>query len=174
MVIRSIFNFKKSIILKCFLMILFGSIFLQKSFAQTIKNLNEQQNFSKYILANSEIGYITFLGGIGNIKPIWFEGKLVTNYLLRIHRNAKWGVVFTPKIVFRMYREDSQPIRTPSYMPQFSLYYMVNEPTANFNNIFYIFAKFVHHSNGQDGEFFNEDGSPNTITGEFFNKIILK
>ncbi|MCK5520968.1 MAG: hypothetical protein KAI81_07635 [Candidatus Marinimicrobia bacterium] len=125
------------------------------------------QNFSKHILANSETGYLTFLGGMGNIESLWFEGVLVPSYSLRIHEDAKWGTVLVPKIVIRMYRLDSQPVNTPSYMPQISFYYQVNDPTDNFNNLFYIFARFVHHSNGQDGDFFNEDGSLNKNSGDF-------
>jgi hypothetical protein len=160
-------NFKNRIFLKYFIAIVLGFGLFQGSAAQEKDFLNEQRNFSKYILANSEVGYITFLGGFGNMSHLWFEGKLVPNYLLRVHKNAKWGVVLTPKIVFRMYREDSQPVRTPSYMPQVSFYYMMNEPTNNFNNIFYIFGKFVHHSNGQVGDFFNKDQSVNTNSGDF-------
>ena len=70
----------------------------------------KRQNFSKHILANSEVGYLTFLGGLGNIGSLWFEGVLVPSYSLRINENAKWGAVLVPKIVIRMYRKDSQPI----------------------------------------------------------------
>ena len=60
---------------------------------------NEQQRFSKYILANSEVGYITFLDGIGNLKPLWFEAKMVPNYLIRIKKDSSTGAVLTPKVI---------------------------------------------------------------------------
>jgi len=147
-------------------LILIVLMLFENGHAQSATNTNEQ-SFSKHILANSEVGYITLLGGLGNIESLWFEGLLVPLYSLRIHEDAKWGAVLVPKIVIRMYRQDSQPVNTPSYMPQVSFYYQMNEPTNNFNNLLYIFGRFVHHSNGQDGSFFNEDGALNTISGDF-------
>lgn len=154
-----------------FVTILSLSVF-QVNGVQTTDLSAERQSFSRYILANSEIGYITFFGGLGNIEPLWFEGKLIPNYLLRIHQNARWGAVITPKIVIRMYQQYSQPVRTPSYMPQIAFYHQIGEPTSDFHNIFYLFAKIVHHSNGQDGDFFNSDGSLNTYNGDFSTNYI--
>ena len=37
----------------------------------------------------------------------------------------------------------------------------------NINNTLSIFGKIAHHSNGQDGSFYNEDGSINLLTGNF-------
>ena len=133
---------------------------------------NNQQNFSRYILANSEVGYITFLDGIGNLKPLWFEAKMVPNYLIRIRENSRTGAVLTPKVIIRMYREDSEPVSTPSYLPQLTLYHQLNNLNPLKSNIFYIFGRVVHHSNGQDGDFYNEDGTINTINGSFSTNYI--
>ncbi|MCK5690785.1 hypothetical protein KAI87_16005, partial [Myxococcota bacterium] len=103
-----------------------------------------RHQFTKYILASSETGYITFFGGIGNIPTIWYEGKVVPNYVLRIRDDARFAAVITPKIVLRMFRASSNPVRTPSYMPQISFHYQVNEP-SDFKNIFHLFLRFVHH-----------------------------
>ena len=152
--------------IKYFSMIFLVVVFFEIVYAQSSTYTNEQ-SFSKHVLANSELGYVTFLGGLGNIESLWFEGVLVPSYSLRIHEDAKWGVVLVPKIVIRMYRQESQPVNTPSYMPQVTFYYQMNEPTNNFNNLFYIFGRYSHHSNGQDGNFFNEDGTLNTLSGDF-------
>lgn len=128
---------------------------------------SDQQRFSRYILANSELGYITFLGGIGNLKPLWFEAKMVPNYLIRIRGNLRTGAVLTPKVIVRMYRENSEPVATPSYLPQITFYHQLKNFNPMKSNIFYLFGRIVHHSNGQDGEFFNPDGSINTENGSF-------
>ncbi len=161
------YNFKNPVLFSKYLsLIIIVLMLFETGYAQSIADTNKQ-SFSKHILANSELGYVTFLGGLGNIESLWFEGILVPSYSLRIHEDAKWGAVLVPKIVIRMYRQESQPVNTPSYMPQVTLYYQMNEPTNNFNNLFYIFGRYVHHSNGQDGSFFNDDGTPNTISGDF-------
>lgn len=151
--------------------LIFIIILFNTSYSQNGVSTNEQ-SFTKHILANSELGYITLLGGVGNIDPLWFEGVLVPSYSLRINKNAKWGAVLVPKIILRMYQEDSQPVNSPSYMPQISFYHQMNEPTNNFNNLFYLFGSIVHHSNGQAGNFYNDDGTLNTITGDFSTNYI--
>jgi hypothetical protein len=133
---------------------------------------NSNQRFSRYILANSEVGYITFLDGIGNLKPLWFEAKMVPNYLIRIKENSRTGAILTPKVIIRMYREDSEPVSTPSYLPQFTLYHQLNNFNPMKSNIFYIFGRVVHHSNGQDGDFYNADGTINTANGSFSTNYI--
>ena len=136
-------------------------------FASTIFAQTDQQRFSRYILANSEVGYVTFLDGIGNLEPLWFEAKMVPNYLIRIREDSRTGAVLTPKVIIRMYREDSEPVSTPSYMPQITIYHQLNNFNPLKSNIFYLFGRVVHHSNGQSGDFYNDDGTINTIDGNF-------
>ena len=148
--------------MKRYLLILLILLTASIIYAQT-----DQQRFSRYILANSEVGYITFLDGIGNLGPLWFEAKMVPNYLIRIRENSRTGLVLTPKVILRMYRTDSEPVATPSYMPQITVYHQLNNFNPLKSNIFYLFGRIVHHSNGQDGDFYNEDGSINTSDGSF-------
>jgi hypothetical protein len=64
-----------------------------------------------------------------------------------------------------MYREESMPVRTPSYLPQIAIYYNLNKTGQSKSNT--LFGKFVHHSNGQDGDFYLPDGEINLISGNF-------
>ena len=160
-ILNQIAGFGKYLSMILVFMLLFDNVNAQS------ETYTYEQSFSKHVLANSELGYLTFLGGLGNIESLWFEGVLVPSYSLRIHENAKGGAVLVPKIVIRMYRQESQPVNTPSYMPQVTFYYQMNDPTNNFNNLFYIFGRYVHHSNGQDESFFNDDGTLNTLSGDF-------
>jgi len=153
--------------MKRFFLILLVMLVTSKIFAQ-----NDQQRFSRYILANSEVGYVTFLDGIGNLDPLWFEAKMVPNYLIRIRENSRTGAVLTPKVILRMYREDSQPVSTPSYMPQITLYHQLKNFNLVKSNIFYLFGRIVYHSNGQDGDFYNDDGTINTSNGTFSTNYV--
>jgi len=114
---------------------------------------------------NQGNSYITFPADIGNIEPLWFEGNLIPNFYLRESKNSRLMGVLTPQIIIRMYQERSYPVRTPSYMPQITVYYLFN---GNRNRpTFSLFGRLAHHSNGQDNDFFLEDGSVNLKSGDF-------
>lgn len=72
---------------------------------------------------NQGNSYITFPTDIGNIEPLWFEGNIILNFYLRESKNSRCMGVLTPQVIIRMYQERSSPVRTPSYMPQITLYY---------------------------------------------------
>jgi hypothetical protein len=64
-----------------------------------------------------------------------------------------------------MYDERSYPVRTPSYIPQITVYYKLTEYESSQNLSLY--GRFAHHSNGQDGDFFMDNGEVNLLTGDF-------
>jgi len=74
-------------------------------------------------------------------------------------------VILTPQILLRMFQEESLPVRTPSYIPQLSVYYNLQRFPA-FSN-FNLFSRFVHHSNGQEGSFYLQNGEINYRSGNF-------
>lgn len=114
---------------------------------------------------NQGNSYFTFPTDIGNIEALWFEANLIPNFYLRESKNSRLMGVLTPQIILRMYQERSYPVRTPSYMPQITLYYMLNggEDGTKFS----LFGRWAHHSNGQDGVFFLENGEVNVKSGNF-------
>jgi len=114
---------------------------------------------------NQGNSFITFPTDIGNIEPIWFEANLIPNFNIRTSKNSRLLGVLTPQIIIRMYQEESFPVRTPSYMPQLTIYYLLSE--KNKVNSFSLFGRIAHHSNGQDGNFFLENGDINLETGSF-------
>lgn len=109
--------------------------------------------------------YITFPSDIGNIEPLWLEASLKPAFRLRKSRSARLMGVLNPNVTLRMYRERSYPVRTPSYMPQMTVYYMI-DGRADGRTIT-LFGRFVHHSNGQDGSFYLENGETNLLSGDF-------
>lgn len=115
---------------------------------------------------NQGNSYITFPTDIGNIEPLWFEGNLIPNFYLRKSKNSRLMGVLTPQIIVRMFQERSYPVRTPSYMPQITLYYLFNGK-ENARKIS-VFGRLAHHSNGQDGDFFLSSGEYNLKSGNFY------
>lgn len=111
--------------------------------------------------------YITFPTDIGNIEPLWFEGNLIPNFYIRKSKNSRLMGVFTPQIIIRMYQEESYPVRTPSYLPQITVYYMLPPAQPQRLTTLSIFGKLVHHSNGQEGDFYLENGDINLKSGNF-------
>ncbi len=109
--------------------------------------------------------YITFPTDIGNIEPLWFEGNLIPNFYIRQNKTSRLMGVLTPQIIIRMYQEESFPVRTPSYIPQITVYYQLNKNKNAKESI--VFGRIAHHSNGQEDPFFLEDGSVNTKSGDF-------
>ena len=109
--------------------------------------------------------YITFPTDIGNMEPLWFEGNIIPNFIIRTSKDAKWMAVLTPQIIIRMYQENSLPIKTPSYIPQITLFYSLSSE-SNINSLT-LFGKMAHHSNGQNGDFYLADGTINLESGNF-------
>ena len=114
---------------------------------------------------NQGNSYITFPTDIGNIEPLWFEGNLMPNFYIRKSKNSRLMGVVTPQVIIRMYQEESFPVRTPSYIPQITAFYLLSSKTKV--NSLSLFGKLAHHSNGQEDNFFLENGDINLLTGNF-------
>jgi len=149
---------------KAYILILFlfftYFVFSQKE-VDTIPHLD----LYKIALINQSDSYITFPTDIGNIEPLLFEANVNPSFVIRERNDSKLMAVLTAQIRIRMYNEESYPVRTPSYIPQVSFYYVANKKEAL--NYLVLFGKIAHHSNGQDGDFYNEDNSINLQSGNF-------
>lgn len=156
----------KVILIICWLTIFFNA----KLWAQEDKlmNLSPVSTFNMF----RESSYISVLGGAGNIEPLIFEADIIPYYMLSINRNAKWGIELSPRIILRMYNKDSYPVRTPSYMPRATFFYQVagaNDAKKDWISYF----SWYHHSNGQDGAFYNTDSvSINCLNGSFSTNFL--
>ncbi len=141
------------------LFILTGNAFYSVLKADTIPSV-ELKTISQ---VNSGNSYITFPTDIGNIEPLWFEGNIIPNFYIRTNKDSRLIGVLTPQVIIRMYQEYSFPVKTPSYIPQVTMYYKLS--LENKNNT--VFGRLAHHSNGQNGDFYLEDGSINLESGDF-------
>jgi len=138
--------------------------------ARSQENKEQKMELTLISQVNQGNSYITFPTDIGNIEPLWFEGNVIPNFYLRKSKNARLMGVLTPQIIIRMYQEESYPVRTPSYMPQITVYYKLNDKNQFKSSS--VFLRAAHHSNGQDGDFILEDGSFNHISGDFSTNFL--
>jgi len=122
-------------------------------------------NMATIAQENSGNSYITFPTDIGNIEPLWFEGNIIPNFNIRASKDSRLIGVLTPQIIIRMYQYESFPVQTPSYIPQLTVYYSLNSTKTV--KSFSAFGKIAHHSNGQDGAFYLDNGEINTKSGSF-------
>lgn len=129
-------------------------------------------DFSLTIISQVNQGnsFITFPTDLGNIEPLWFEGNIIPNFYLRQSKNSRLMGVLTPQIIIRMYQEESFPVRTPSYMPQITVYYLLNEKENSRTTS--LFGRLEHHSNGQEGDFYLENGEVNVKSGNFSTNLM--
>ncbi len=153
---------------KIFYNLLFLSFFyINPTYSQQLKKdtLNLGLNLTKIALVNQSDSYITFPIDIGNIAPLMFEANISPSFIIRERKDSRLMGVLTSQIIIRMYNENSYPVRTPSYMPQITFYYLVGDKTLSNHTTF--FGRIAHHSNGQNGDFYNDDGTINLLTGNF-------
>lgn len=128
-----------------------------------------ESDFFQSIRANQVDSYITFGQGFGNLEPLIFEGLVAPYFLLRTRKDARWGATVSPAIMIRMKAEESFPVYSPSYLPNITLYHQLSEKNGE---VKYLFATLRHHSNGQFNNFYNQDGSLNTKTGDFSTNMV--
>ena len=140
--------------------------FIMNSFsAQQTKDSLPKVDLSKIALVNQSDSYVTLPFDIGNLEPLIFEANISPSFIIRQRKDSRLMGVLTAQIIIRMYNEESLPVRTPSYMPQITAYYLLNDKKAA--NKHTIFGKVAHHSNGQSGDFYDENGDINLISGNF-------
>lgn len=119
---------------------------------------------------NQGNSYITSPTDIGNIEQLWFEANLIPNFYLRESKNSRLMGVLTPQIIIRMYQEESFPVRTPSYLPQLTLYYFFKKKENLQTSSFY--GRIGHHSNGQEGAFYSDEEEINLKSGNFLTNFL--
>lgn len=122
-------------------------------------------DLDKVALVNQRESYITFPMDIGNLEPLMFEANVSPSFIIRKRMDSKLMGVLTPQIIIRMYNAVSYPVKTPSYIPQIAAYYLLSKSATGTRMA--LFGKLAHHSNGQNGAFYNTDGTVNLESGNF-------
>lgn len=135
-----------------------------------VKDSIPQPGLTAISQVNQGNSYITFPTDMGNIEPLWFEANIIPNFYIRESKNSRLIGVLTSQIILRMYQEESFPVRTPSYLPQITIYYLLKEKECP--GQIALFGRFAHHSNGQTGSFYDNDGRINLESGNFSTNFI--
>ncbi len=138
--------------------------FMQSIYGQKNDSL-PNLDLAKIAQVNQSDSYITFPTDIGNLEPLMFEANVNPSFVIRERKESNLMAVLTSQVTIRMYNEESYPVKTPSYIPQITFYYLTGDknPASHYT----LFGKFAHHSNGQDGDFYDNDGNINLQSGNF-------
>jgi hypothetical protein len=113
----------------------------------------------------SELGFQLAQSGAA---PIYLEGRIAPNLFLN-EEHGRWAVELTPKIRLRIFKAESSPVWSPSFMPRVSVYFWPDRTwdfSQHRSGTLYS-ARISHHSNGQAGDFFNAEGEINHVDGSF-------
>jgi hypothetical protein len=140
-------------------------------------SLPEQKNllnadYIQWYKENAELSYTSPAGEIGAPSRYVINGKLTSNYM--ILGTDKLPVAFSviPDFTVRVRNERSAGVRTPSFRLGGVLYVRLADTSEPFK---YVTLAFTHHSNGQDADAINPDGTINTYNGNFStNYLTLK
>ena len=152
------------------LIYLFTVLYTNSIVAQTLSDSIVTLNLDKIAQVNQEESYVTFPFDIGNLEPLMFEANVSPNFKIRERKDSRLMAVLTSQIIIRMFDEYSYPVKTPSYIPQIAFYFLTGHKDAA--NKLTLFGKIAHHSNGQDGNFYTDDGKVNLQSGNFATNYI--
>lgn len=151
--------------IKHLIITLFLALSVSLAYSQLLKD-STISSISKFSMFR-EPSSILLGSGLGNLEPILFEGNVAPYFMLALSKNAKWGAELSTRIILRMYNAESYPIRTPSFIPKITFFYHLVDSKKRERDLFMYFTWF-HHSNGQDGYFYNSDSTTlNTQSGSF-------
>ncbi|RZK66608.1 MAG: hypothetical protein EOO95_05320, partial [Pedobacter sp.] len=113
---------------------------------------------------NADFSYTSPAGELGAPSKYVINGRLTTTYMLLGSYKSPIAFAIIPDFTVRVRNEFSAGVRTPSYRLGFATYARLNTDLENYK---YAEMAFTHHSNGQDQEAINPDGTVNTFTGNF-------
>jgi len=154
---------------KLIVLLLAVVLFLQGMSQQNV-NPFHPVNLAAIAEVNHTNNYITIPIDIGNLAPLLYEANIVPIFFIRKRKNARLMGVLTPQVIIRMYQKESFPVRTPSYIPQITIYYALTAHPVSYQ--YTLFGRFTHHSNGQEGDFYLPDSNINLILGNFATNFV--
>src|SRR5687768_5628463 len=128
-------------------------------------------NADEVVLSTSDRTYVSFGQGFGSyetpysktdLNPLIFEGQISPDFVMNLSKKRTLGFAFFPKIVVRMFNENSLPVKTPSYMPSLLFYHSIRSPFSkklfprilSEDQVAFLTYRLLHHSNGQNGTYF--------------------
>lgn len=138
------------------------NIVAKDSLAQKREYANKQ--YIGLYKENSDLAYTSPLGEIAAPSKYVINGRLTAIYMLFGSYKSPIAFSIIPDLTVRVRKEFSAGVRTPSYRLGGAMYVRLNADPENYK---YAELAFTHHSNGQDMDAVNPDGSINTRNGNF-------
>ncbi|WP_316821010.1 hypothetical protein [Pedobacter gandavensis] len=130
--------------------------------AQNQQEINT--DFIQLYKENAELSYISPRGEIGSPYKYVINGRLTTTYMLLATEKLPIAFAVVPDFTVRVLEQRSAAVRTPSFRLGGTLFVRLDRSVPDYK---YATLTYTHHSNGQDGEALNPDGSINTTNGNF-------
>ena len=133
-------------------------------FAASAQNDSLASKYLNIYKENRDFSYTSPKGELGGPTKFVLTGRLTTNYFLLNTPKIPISFALVPDFTVKVIDEKSAGVRTPSLKLGGVLYYSIGISSQSYS---YTTLKFTHHSNGQDGEALNPDGTINTRNGNF-------
>ena len=135
-----------------------------------MKRRKFNEEFLEKTLVYADLSFVSFpYCEFGPPKsPYILSADIRPQFLFGGVKSKSLALHIIPRFKVRQFWDESKPVRTPSFMPGAALYFKSNYLNERSNKYYhYAGLAFSHHSNGQDGNALNADGSYNTHTGTF-------
>ncbi|TDI87377.1 MAG: hypothetical protein E2O77_13275 [Caldithrix sp.] len=132
---------------------------------------NRRQVIERYLVSSyaTAFGGLNFPSGHGKLDDIWVEADINQHWHFQPgFFNDRCFLKINPRVRLRLFQENSTPVKTPSFMPNITLFFGFGKTTELTTGFTYYSIMLSHHSNGQAGEFYNPNtDSINIQTGSF-------
>lgn len=122
------------------------------------------REYSDIYKENGDLSYISPRGELAGPVKYIINGRVTKTYMILAIPESPVAFAIVPDFTVKVIDEKSSGVRTPSLKLGGTLYFRLSKSVSNYK---YATLKFTHHSNGQDGEALNENGTINTHDGNF-------
>lgn len=133
------------------------------SLTDTIKT-SQDLNASYNLIYRENLPTLFFGNEYGGPNKTLLVADINPNIVLLGTPKSRFFFLFSPRVQLRLLSAYHSPVRSPSYMPGGTLFTRLNNDDAHPK---FISISYSHHSNGQEGQTLNNDGSFNTVDGKF-------
>lgn len=123
------------------------------------------------IRANLEPSYLVVPINLSGLDPVWYEANILAHFFAH-QESWPFALVLTPKIVLRLFREPSDPVKTPSYMPRLAFFLWSKDADDHGRRTRYASLTIGHHSNGQADPTWLAGQHINHDSGDFYTNYI--
>ncbi len=142
---------------------------LTHGMAQADSSANERSYLEIY-KNNREFSYVSPKGELGGPTKFVLTGRVTTSYFLLANPKIPVSFALVQDFIVKVLDQQSAAVRTPSLKLGGVWYVPIRSNVTNYS---YASLKFMHHSNGQDGQSLNPDLSINTHDGNFSTNYLV-